>query len=433
MDLLDVRTDGVPAPIRGLDRWVPWRLAGRHKIPVSLDGDAIDAHDPQYWLPFEAACGPYVQRTHGVRGLGFALDGSGIATADFDRVVTKRGEIAPEARQWVDRLDSFAEYSPSGRGLHVLIAGALPEGNRSIPGLQVLTRGIVSVTGHVVHDAPIRQAGAAREQLLLRFPPRPATLRPGEVEPLRVPSQAELDVVLHRALRHPGFQRLWAGQADQYPSPSEADLAFCRYIHRAGGDLGVMAALLRTSDLSRPKALRDDFVRMTGQRILSTADVVGALWSGVSPDPVLVADNERRRQTVQRVERDTVLRADAPHLTRLAAEIASLIERGAPAHDGFREVSPAVVSGDYPAIDGLPAPNRLMSRQGCLKAWKRFQRRGLLDLRSGTAVRWWTDAQGRSQSQRVAVTLLRVDGHDFVSILEGFLHRAHAPPPCTCN
>ena len=55
------------------------------------------------------------------------IDGAGLVLAagycgvDFDNVIDEAGNVAPFAAAILERLDTYTEYSPSGRGLHALL------------------------------------------------------------------------------------------------------------------------------------------------------------------------------------------------------------------------------------------------------------------------------------------------------------------------
>ena len=55
------------------------------------------------------------------RGIGYEFDEQDIYGVDLDNVVDDNGIITPQARKIVERLNSYTEYSPSGRGLHIFV------------------------------------------------------------------------------------------------------------------------------------------------------------------------------------------------------------------------------------------------------------------------------------------------------------------------
>lgn len=57
--------------------------------------------------------------------MGFEFNGGGIIGIDFDHCI-KNGKLDAWAAEWVARLDSYTEVSPSGEGLHIFCAAKLP-------------------------------------------------------------------------------------------------------------------------------------------------------------------------------------------------------------------------------------------------------------------------------------------------------------------
>ncbi len=60
-------------------------------------------------------------------GVAFVPDVAGVMGIDIDKCADENGAIEPWALEIIRRIDSYAEYSPSGRGVHVLCYGALPK------------------------------------------------------------------------------------------------------------------------------------------------------------------------------------------------------------------------------------------------------------------------------------------------------------------
>jgi hypothetical protein len=116
--------DLVPEELRGLKRWVGFRYKWNghkwKKPPHSpLDGHAIGAtpeHRDHFLTYDEALAGAIRNRLDGV---GFVLE-DGDAGVDFDNCV-KGGVIDPDVVAWLKNwFPSYAEFSVSGTGIHVL-------------------------------------------------------------------------------------------------------------------------------------------------------------------------------------------------------------------------------------------------------------------------------------------------------------------------
>lgn len=439
--LLPVRSEAVPRTLKARSQFVLWRLDGNgKKLPVDFDGNPCDPNNPMNWMGFPEAVGAYHTRSPAPDGIGFALADSGHVVIDWDNTIDEVGRISSDAQNCLDAFRSYAERSPRARGMHIVIEAKLPGGNRRLPGIELLGRGFATVTGHVIQDGPIVAGGPAWERLLARLPPRPANLAARQIEPIAVPSRSEIETVRARAMTIPRFRKLWAGDWSDYPSRSEADAALCAYAVLNGADLAIVIALLRHSGLRRPKLRRDDYCTRTALLPLMTLEVRTAPWPGMAvADEKVVAENTRRQQAITRLEQHPSLGREARWLTRLAAEIAARLSQDDQSDGGFLRVSPQRLSGDYRPSPELPNPQRIMSRQAMWKALHRLANRGVFDLRQSEGQIIWRK-NGRERTRVDAVTMIRVDGGDVCSIIDGFIARADRsapasparPPPYLC-
>src|SRR5713101_8350143 len=120
-------------------RWVAWREELRDGKPTKVPYDpetgrraATDARDT--WSTREPAERRFakMQRQHAdtVGGVGIVLgdlgDGTHLMGIDLDGCSDEKGRIAPWADEIMDAFDTYAEVSPSGRGIKLffLIAAA---------------------------------------------------------------------------------------------------------------------------------------------------------------------------------------------------------------------------------------------------------------------------------------------------------------------
>jgi primase-polymerase (primpol)-like protein len=139
----------VPDEMIALNRWV------RHsqKRPMAVGGWWCSVTDPSHWSSFADALSSDVGD-----GVGFVLNGDGIVCIDLDDCVVD-GVPTHEAAEFVECLgDTYSEFSPSGRGLHVWGFGYMDKGRRfTADGLKVEAYPagrFITVTGK-----PYRRAG----------------------------------------------------------------------------------------------------------------------------------------------------------------------------------------------------------------------------------------------------------------------------------
>lgn len=150
-----IDTGAIPAELRRERRWLLWRFEQRDGKATKVPWQPCDRHasstDSSTWSTFEAAS--KALEGGGFDGLGFAL-GDGWAGVDLDGCRDSNGELTGEARALVNRFGSYAESSPSGRGVHILVRGVLPDGARR-NGVEVYSSGrYFTVTGAQLEGAP---------------------------------------------------------------------------------------------------------------------------------------------------------------------------------------------------------------------------------------------------------------------------------------
>lgn len=121
--ILPVEVDAIPAELRALDRWV---LYDRKKHPKNARyGNAASSTDQETWASFAAAINAFEGSRNGrYAGVGFVLTVWGpYCGIDLDYCIDESGRIHPNAQKIIDRLNSYTEISPSGRGVHIFIKG----------------------------------------------------------------------------------------------------------------------------------------------------------------------------------------------------------------------------------------------------------------------------------------------------------------------
>lgn len=127
-----MRTLSALEELQARPQWVCWRKEVRQgrptKIPYNVaTGRWAKSDIPATWSTYTQAIAAHRSgRYHGI-GYMFHRDFTGI---DLDHCVNTDGSIDPWAQAYLDRLPSYAEYSPSGTGIHILVRGTIPTGTR---------------------------------------------------------------------------------------------------------------------------------------------------------------------------------------------------------------------------------------------------------------------------------------------------------------
>jgi hypothetical protein len=125
----------VPDCLAELDQWVPWKYEKRGgtkptKVPCQVNGDYASSTDSSTWCSFEIALKALQQSPKHFSGIGFVFSPADpFFGIDLDNCLDADGRLKPWAQPIMERFsDSYAEVSPSGRGIKIWGKGRLPGG-----------------------------------------------------------------------------------------------------------------------------------------------------------------------------------------------------------------------------------------------------------------------------------------------------------------
>jgi len=241
----------IPPELACLVRWVVWKDNKVPRIPGTYR--PASTTDPATWRSFGQALASV--RCGQADGIGFVFTDTPFAGIDLDHCL-RDGRLTCQAARIVAQLSSYAEISPSGTGLHVIVRGRLPPGPRRKGDVEMYdTDRYFTVTGYVWRNFRIIQRRQAQlERLHAHLFGRPEPSQRPRASPLTPDSDQELLRRAASARNGDKFARLWEGDFSDYDSHSEADLALCNFLaFWASGDTARMDRLFRQSGLFRPK------------------------------------------------------------------------------------------------------------------------------------------------------------------------------------
>ena len=156
--VLPVRLEGIPLALRAIPRWVLWRNVQRSKpngskvwakLPMTVDGSAASSTDPSTWTDFDTACDGLIMGDYDGLGLVLGADVHGI---DLDDCRIPDGSLTALAEEVLDRVQGYAEVSPSGTGIKVFALTNLDQSRtKKAVGVELYLNGrYFTVTGHVL-------------------------------------------------------------------------------------------------------------------------------------------------------------------------------------------------------------------------------------------------------------------------------------------
>ncbi len=252
------------AELAGLPQWVVWRTETRDGKPTKVlvnpkTGTHASSTDPRTWSTYDHAR----ELSPNYDGVGFVFWPADPYTGiDLDHCFHEDGELAPWAREIVDTLDSYTEYSPSGNGLHIWIRATLPPGRRRKGNVEMYDQGrYFTITGRPFPGT--RQTIEERQDEITALHARlfphsekpPSCAQKPQPGALRDVSDIQLLERAAQAKNGDLFTRLFSGDESAHEgNASSADQALCDLLaFWTGCDRQRMDSLFRSSALYRPK------------------------------------------------------------------------------------------------------------------------------------------------------------------------------------
>lgn len=291
----------IPHELKQWRHWVLWKLeqqkGKKTKVLYRLDDRRASVDDPGSWSSFEEACVVYQAAGGAYAGLGFVFSADDpFCGVDLDSDEGKLGFacmhdggllgiLTDEGQAIIQTLNSYAEYSQSGTGVHIIVKAQKP-GKRSRSGnFEVYDQGrFFAMTGNRLAEAPttIEPRQAELNTVYDTFFPPKATKKEASERPApKSPPLNDSDVlsIARNAANGEKFQTLYAGewQAAGYGSQSEADQALCNMLAFNTQDPEQLDRLFRGSGLMRDKWEREDYSGETIRKAISDLSA----WYGV--------------------------------------------------------------------------------------------------------------------------------------------------------
>lgn len=147
--LVDALRANMPQAMRALPQWLLWRFERYEgdkkprKVPYYASGRKRrggqgSVEDRAELVGFEPALAALSSGRWD--GLGFAfLPGDGLIGIDIDGAISAEGEISDRAARIIEACASYTEYSPSSRGVHIIVAGETKSFKDNSIGLEVFS------------------------------------------------------------------------------------------------------------------------------------------------------------------------------------------------------------------------------------------------------------------------------------------------------
>ncbi|HCJ57616.1 MAG TPA: hypothetical protein DHV55_09830, partial [Clostridiaceae bacterium] len=253
----------IPEELRKYNRWVCWTMEDRNGKPTKVPknpntgGNAMP-NNPNTWGNFKQAVDR--AKADNLPGIGFMFNGDGITGIDIDSCRDKEtGEITEQAADIINTLDSYTEISASGKGIHIICRGKLPEGKRRHKNVEMYEVGRYFVmTGQVIDDRGTIQDRTDQLAIVHKKYINVQKTKKNVSKNTEIVHDLDDDEIIQKAMAAKNgdlFTDLMNGNwKHRYQSQSEADISLCNLLaFWTGRDADKMNRIFRRSGLYRDK------------------------------------------------------------------------------------------------------------------------------------------------------------------------------------
>lgn len=279
--------ENIPFELQDFSQWILWRyedLSGKKptKVPYSAKTNRLASVDkPESWGTFAEVCATFENKALNYSGIGFVLtENDPFAFIDLDDSDGDQTAIDRQLKIY-NQFDSYAEKSPSGKGLHIIIKGEIPSGRRrSFIEIYSSLR-YMTMTGEVYRQAPIKNCSELLTQLWEQM--GHGSIATQIYAGLAEAKETDEEIISKatKAANGEKFLKIFNGEwQDLYQSQSEADFALVDMVAFYTQNTAQISRIFRNSALGkRDKAKRQDYVaymlRRCFDRMLPPVDLDG--------------------------------------------------------------------------------------------------------------------------------------------------------------
>lgn len=124
------------------------------KRPYSPAGGLASCNDPSTWGDFKTCADKVINGKWA--GIGFQLSNSPFTVIDLDHCVDESDNLTETAERLTEAFtDTYIEYSPSGKGLHIWCIGEVPTAVKTNE-VEIYSQGrYITLTGQAFNSSPI--------------------------------------------------------------------------------------------------------------------------------------------------------------------------------------------------------------------------------------------------------------------------------------
>lgn len=300
-DELNQKYARIPQELRDKRRWCCYKIETRDgastKIPVNaITGGYASTSDSTTWTSFRLALSGCLK--YQFAGLGFMLGedpDTGVTYVGIDldnhedkntgeKPYKNQDEFEEFAHVFIEKLNSYTEYSHSGEGIHIICKGKLPEGARRKGAVEMYDyRRFFTMSGNAILDEPVKDCSEeikeiwetyinTEEEIKINAQNQQKTLQMSctftesggvvfeesevfEIEKTTFLNDYDLIEKIRNSQNGDDFMRLFNGNMTAYNNDhSAADMAMCKILaFWTARDADQMDRIFRQSQLMRDK------------------------------------------------------------------------------------------------------------------------------------------------------------------------------------
>lgn len=254
----------IPQELKALPNWICWdavpdeKRGKIKKVPINaLTGGGAMSNNPSTWCDFDTA----VRASEKHSGIGFMFGGCPYFGVDIDGKeeeleAYQRGENGNIISEFISTLQSYAEISQSGKGIHIICRGTLPKRGRRKGSVEMYENGRFFVmTGNSCSEYEgIAECSDSIKPLHEKYIGGGHEPVAKAVPAVRLDTADQIIKAAAGAKNGGKFVSLYSGSTAGYASQSEADMAFCSMLaFWTGCDASKMDVIFRSSGLMREK------------------------------------------------------------------------------------------------------------------------------------------------------------------------------------
>ncbi len=261
---MNFKTENIPREMKKMKNWVLYvkekdpNIIHPKKVMISTTGKywhKAKSNEKNDWSSFYGSLNSLFKSRYD--GLAFVLD-EGIVFIDVDNSIDEKGNLSDLAKKLLDEFpDTYAEKSCSGRGIHIFLKGKLNESfmkrNDSI-GLEIYdTKRFCCMTGDIIShtkelkDYQEKLDGICHEYLKKEAPKKVIAFTNSNLKDWEILDKAFRSKVGWK------ISKLYSGDISDYPSHSNADMAFMSFMAFYTRSPSQLDSLMRSSGLYREK------------------------------------------------------------------------------------------------------------------------------------------------------------------------------------